>query len=164
MKNAVQIFEQLPQALRAALDNQLGKFAEELEEDTRNDRPWSDDTGSAADAVTAYLVGKGFPRKNFDRPNWRRAMLQGNEWTGAPYRNPPKNYWPEIHSVNVGEDKNTRVVILTSFIKYARTLEFVGSQKGYGPGYLLTQRPGAHLGHLITRLSFALLEAIRNAG
>jgi len=116
--------------------------------------------GSTIGEFSAYLVGRGDSRKNFNRPKWQYAMAVGNRHTGAPFRNPPKNYWPVINTIGVRENRNRKVVILTSFVQYALHLEM----GGLGPGYLLTQAPSFSLGHLITRLSFAILKALRESG
>ena len=145
--------------MRKALDDQLERFAEELEEDTRKARDWDDDTGSGAEAITAYLVGKGEPRKNFTSPRWLQAQATGSQ----RYPNSPRNYYPHIESVDVGEDENKKVVILTNFIPYIEYLEH-GWGLHHPGGNLLATRPAAHLGHLVTRVSFAILKAIRDAG
>jgi len=158
MKRAVDILNELPQALRESFDQELEQFAEELEEDTRNERDWQDDTGSAADAITAYLVGKGNPRKNFGSIAWQVAQRTGSK----KYGNPPENYQPHVEAVEVGEGPDRKVVILTNFVPYAEALEF-GSIMRSG-GNLLSTMAETHKDHFVMRIISAANRAIRRAG
>ncbi len=145
----------LRQSIQDALEEELDEFAEEWEEDTRNERDWQDDTGSAADAITAYQVSKGNARKNFGSIAWQIAQSIGSE----RYRNPPENYQPHIESVDVGEGSKTKVVVLTNFVPYAETLEF-GSNT-YPGGNLLTMSTEGHRDDFVMHLVSAFSKALR---
>jgi len=146
------------QALQGSLDDHLEQFAEEWEEDTRNERDWRDDTGSAADAITAYVVGIGDPRKNFGSIAWGEAQRSGSE----KYGNPPRNYRPHVEFIEVGEGLNRKVVILTNFVPYAGALEF-GGRHGLAPfgGNLLSIMAEMHEEHFLMRIASAITEALR---
>lgn len=142
----------LRQAIQDSLDEELDTFAEEWEEDTRHERDWQDDTGSAADAITAYLVGVGDPRKNFGSIAWQVAQRTGSR----KYNNPPENYQPHVEAIEVGEGPKRKVVILTNFVRYAEQLEF-----GLLGGELLTTMTEAHRDHFAMRIVSAISKAIR---
>jgi len=148
----------LRQAISGQLDDQLEQFAEEWEEDTRNERDWQDDTGSAADAITAYLVGVGDSRKNFGSIAWQTAQRIGSKKYGSP----PENYQPHVESIEVGEGPHRKVVVLTNFVPYAGALEF-GGRHGLAPfgGQLLTMMTEAHEEHFLVRIASAIAEALR---
>ena len=155
MKRATEGLRLLRKAISDALDDELDEFAEEWEEDTRNERDWQDDTGSAADAITAYQVGKGNAQKNFGSIAWQVAQSIGS----AKYRNPPENYQPHIENIDVGEGPRRKVVVLTNFVPYAETLEF-GSDT-YPGGNLLTMSTEGHRDNFVMHLVSAFSEALR---
>jgi len=159
MKNASQGIREFGQFLRGCIEDELEEFAEELEENTRQDRDWQDDTGSAADAITAYLVGKGDARKNFGSAAWEEAQAAGSEKYGTP----PKNYAPHVETVHVGESDHRKVVVLTNFVPYARILELGGGPTGGWGGNLLQISTEGHESALIMRMVSALSKALRRA-
>lgn len=120
---AIRQLQQFEQALNTTMLEELSDFADELEQDTRADRDWQDDTGSAAAAITAYLAGQQDPRKNFGTAEWLQAQAIGSKRWG----NPPEHYIPQIyHGQFWGAAKTARrwMVVLTSFVRYAASLEF----------------------------------------
>jgi len=131
MKKAIDIFRHLPEAVSDSVEDELEEFGRELEDNTRARRDWQDDTGSAAAAITAYLVGRVDPRKNFDDPAWRRARAEGS----SKYGTPPQNYEPHVEQIPERGGKNKKVVILTNFVRYADILE--AGILGYAGGNLL---------------------------
>ena len=155
MKRATEGLRLLRQAIQDALEEELDDFAEEWEEDTRNERDWQDDTGSAADAITAYQVGKGNPRKNFGGIAWETARSIGSQ----KYKNPPENYQPHVENIDVGEGSKRKVVVLTNFVPYALTLEF-GSNT-YPGGNLITMSTEGHRDPFVMHLVSAFSKALR---
>jgi len=132
MKKAVDIFALLPETIRDSVEDEMEEFARELEDNTRSRRDWLDDTGSAAAAITAYLVGRVDPRKNFENPAWRKAQDEGSQKYPG---NKPENYRPHIEQIPERGGRNTKIVILTNFVRYAEALEH--GVHGYMGGNLL---------------------------
>lgn len=157
MKRASEGVRQLRQAIRDNLDEHLEIFAEEWERDTKQARDWQDDTGSAAAAITSYLVGKGDARKNFGDPAWLAAQAKGSQKYGTP----PENYAPHTEFVDVGEGRNRKVVILTNFVKYALGLELGGIPATPLGGNLLQMSTDEHEMRFLTRIAFAIKDAIK---
>ncbi len=156
MKKASEGVRLLKQELRGQLDSHLGQFAEEWERDTKQARDWQDDTGSAAAAITAYLVGEGDAHKNFSDPAWLAAQAGGSQKYGTP----PENYRPHVETIDVGEGRNRKVVILTNFVKYALGLELGGIPATPLGGNLLEISTYEHEMRFLTRIAFAIKDAI----
>lgn len=156
MKKAVDIFALLPETIRDSVEDEMEEFSRELEDNTRNRRDWLDDTGSAAAAITAYLVGRVDPRKNFENPAWRKARAQGSQ---KYPRNLPENYEPHVERIGVRGGKNTKVVILTNFVRYAPALEH--GVHGYMGGNLLLVSAEDNRDQLVGHVVSGIIKGIR---
>lgn len=152
MKNASEGINELKNILGDVLDSELEQFAEEWEYEARQQRTWDDDTGSAAAAITGYLVGKGDYDKNFGDPQWQQARRAG----GRRWPNPPENYEPRVESVEVNESPRKKVVILTNFVPYADDLEL-----GRLGGELFTMMTEMFREPFATTIAISAAEAIR---
>ena len=148
----------LRQAIRDQLDEHLDLFSEEWERNTKQARDWRDDTGSAAAAITAYLVGKGDAEKNFGDPAWQAARAAGSQKYGTS----PENYEPHTEFVDAGEGRDRKVVILTNFVRYALGLELGGIPATPLGGNLLQISTDEHEMRFLTRVAFAIKDALED--
>jgi hypothetical protein len=115
------LMERWLKGVEEALDDAILEIAENGEYITRDLRGWIDDTHSAEESITGYVVGKEPYDKNFQSPRWRQAQRHG----GGRYGNAPSNYLPTTlfkHHVPAG----TRTAIVAGFVHYLPTLETGG--------------------------------------
>lgn len=98
----------------------LEGFAEYAEAFTREESKgyWEDDSGSARDAITAYVVERGDPEKNYGADRWSEARASG--YTSPVWGNPSSNFQPAAHEEEMDEEIG---VVLTNFVPYAEALE-----------------------------------------
>lgn len=109
--------------VQLALDDAIEEIAENGEWITRDNRGWRDDTHSAEESITGYVVGKDDPFKNVNSARWRHAQRHG----GGRYNNPPSNYYPVDQETEHFPDE--RVAVVSGFVHYMKDLE------GPGPKY-----------------------------
>lgn len=98
----------------------LEGFAYHAEQFTRDESKehWEDDSGSARDSITAYVVGKGDHEQNYGAERWAQARASG--YTSPIWGNPSTNFQPLTHDEEVAEEIG---VVLTHLVPYALTLE-----------------------------------------
>lgn len=106
-----------------ALDDAIEDIAAIGERVTRDNRGWADDTHSAEESITGYVVGKDDPFKNAGSARWQHAQRHG----GGRHFNPPWNYTPVKHETVDFPDE--RVAVVSGFVHYMPDLE------GPGPVY-----------------------------
>ena len=100
-------------------NSRLSDFAQYAEEMARASKTWRDDSGSADDAITAYVVGHGKHDKNFGRDNWKAA--RESDYISPRWENPASNFTPVVmQAAALFEEKG---VILTTFVRYGARLE-----------------------------------------
>lgn len=121
-----------PGKVFAAMDHHLGRFAEELEEATKGSIHWQDDSGSARQSITAYLVGVQPHDKNYAGNPWATTRVAGfhsERYKNSPWAyRPPENYAPMENEHPT--DPDDKVVILTIFVPYGEYLEFGDTTAG----------------------------------
>ena len=108
----------LMKGLETTLQVGLVPFADELEGAARQESEfhWADDSGSAREALTGYVVGVMPHDKNFQ--NWEYAQSPG--YISPVWKNLGSNFQPWEEDI----DQESRVeVILTHFVRYAQKLE-----------------------------------------
>jgi len=94
--------------------DRLKDFAEEIEGHAKNHRQWNDDTGSAAQSVTGWVVDHDRYDKNWDGGAWGKArVIPESKWGHGP-----ENYEPVTMDEDIGEEEDSFKVALSSFMRY----------------------------------------------
>lgn len=142
--------ERFIRELRPAIETALERFAEEWEGDAREQRTWLDDSGSAAAALTGWVVGKGDPGKNLPSPAWLAAR-QPN-YISPRWNNPNWNFFPaEINEEEIqGPSADDVVVALSHGIQYGLDLEEAAH------GHLLNEMLHSHVDEFIRTVESAI--------
>lgn len=107
------------------LASDLTKVMEYTEEAIKEEHKWKDDTGSLSASVRGYVVGRTDPFKYFGDARWQAAQsgrVQSRYLAAYP-ENTPDHYAPHVEQINAGEDANTLVGVLTSFVEYGEEVE-----------------------------------------
>lgn len=113
-----------------------GQFVSALEFRAKWNAGWRDDSGSARDSITAYVVGMEPHTKNFSAgprpggglgsaaylvPGWAAAQQPG--FTSPIHGNTSDNFLPVAYPMSIGDDPKGVHVVLTMFIGYGGELE-----------------------------------------
>lgn len=146
--------ERFIRELKPAIEEALEGFAEEWEETAREHRTWLDDSGSAAAALTGWVVGRGDSGKNLDNPTWVTARSVG--FRSERHRNWWWNFYPaeineaEIQQGEPTDDPDDIVVALSHGIRYGEALE---EKEG---GHLLRETRDSHIDEFIRTVESAI--------
>lgn len=142
--------ERFIRELRPAIETALERFAEEWEGDAREQRTWLDDSGSAAAALTGWVVGRGDSGKNLSNPTWVTARTP--RFRSKRHKNWWWNFFPaEINEEAIqGPDENDIVVALSHGIQYGLDLEEAAH------GHLLNEMLHSHVDEFIRTVESAI--------
>uniref|UniRef100_A0A6M3XD21 Capsid protein n=1 Tax=viral metagenome TaxID=1070528 RepID=A0A6M3XD21_9ZZZZ len=102
------------------VENELQDFAEDVEDHAKNRRQWNDDTGSAAQSVTGWVVDRGDRTKNWGGGKWEHARTTSGV---SRWGHNMDNYEiTEMNEPSIGQHDETTVA-LTTFMKYGPAMK-----------------------------------------